>query len=353
MKPNRLFAILLCGVLLSACTHFPFIGKGVSTVEITENIAEEPTAAESTSIPDDTSVDKTESSSPDDFGKNARQYLNVLAGSIGDRLSGSKNAAAAADYITSVFTEIGYHVEAQPFTGYNNDEESSFKSSNIIAVKQGLSDQQIIVGAHYDSVDENGSRGADDNASGVAVMLETARRVFDMDTSYTIVFVAFGGEEEGLWGSANYVDQLNFSKKKNIIGMINLDCLIAGDKAYIYGNEGPGSMRDWMLQDAKEQGLKVEGKTDEELFNEDGTPCECSDFDAFEKSHIPYAYFEATDWDLSEDGMIQVNPRYGNDGEIRHSKYDTIEYIDKTFPGRIEDHLKVFSRLLFDLVIHY
>jgi len=167
------------------------------------------------------------------------------------------------------------------------------------------------------------------------------------------VFAAFGAEEEGLWGSANYVDQLKSSERKNIIGMINLDCLIAGDKAYVYGNDGPGSMRDWVLDDAKQQGLKIEGKTDEDLFNEDGIPRECSDFDAFEKSNIPYAYFEATDWDLSPDGMVQVDPQYGVDGKIRHTKYDTLGYIDQNFPGRIDDHLKVFVTLLYDLVTQY
>jgi alkaline phosphatase isozyme conversion protein len=353
MKTNRVLILFMCMAMLTACVHFPFSGNDEINTQITQAASDEPIIVETYSMVDDTPSGGLETSSPTDFGKNARLYLEDLSGDIGDRISGSENASKAAKYIEGVFEKIGYSTESQQFTGYDDYEETNFNSLNIIAVKQGLSDQQIIVGAHYDSVDEDGSQGADDNASGVAVMLETAERVFAEETPYTIVFVAFGGEEEGLWGSTNYVDQLDFSKKNNIIGMINLDSLIAGDKTYIYGNEGPGSMRDWMLQDAKKQGFEVEGKTDEELYNEDGTPCECSDFDAFEKSHIPYAYFEATDWDLSPDGMTQVDPQYGSNGEIRHTEYDTIEYIEKTFPGRIDDHLNVFSKLLYDLVTHF
>jgi len=345
MKPHRLFVFLVCMMLLSSCTFFQFSNTDGINHEETETVTGE--------LVTETSIIETAVPIQAAFGKNARLHLEVLAGEIGDRLSGSGNETSAAGYITSVFEEIGYTTETQWFMAYDDYEGTSFGSSNIVAVKQGKSDQQIIVGAHYDSVDDDGSQGADDNASGVAVLLETAERVFDKQTPYTIVFVAFGAEEEGLWGSAHYVDQLKRSEQKKIIGMINLDCLIAGDKVYVYGNEGTGSMRDWVLADAKQHGVKMEGRTDEDMFNEDGTPCECSDFDAFERSNIPYAYFEATDWDLSPDGMVQVDPQFGVDGEIRHTEFDTIDYIDKTFPGRIDDHLKVFATLLYDLVTQF
>lgn len=345
MKRHRLFICLICMMLLSSCAHFSFSNTDGIDHDETETVTGEIAAA--------TSIVGTATPEQASFGKSARLHLKVLAGEIGDRLSGSGNETSAADYITDVFEKIGYTTETQWFMAYDDYEGASFGSSNIVAVKQGESDQQIIVGAHYDSVDDDGSQGADDNASGVAVLLETAERVFNEPTPYTIVFVAFGAEEEGLWGSAHYVDQLKRSEKKKIIGMINLDCLIAGDKVYVYGNEGAGSMRDWVLADAKKHGVKMEGRTDEDMFNEDGTPCECSDFDAFEKSNIPYAYFEATDWDLSPDGMIQVDPQYGIDGEIRHTEFDTISYLDETFPGRIDDHLKVFTTLLYDLITQF
>lgn len=353
MRLSKLISLVCCAALLSACAYFPSLFGNKPNSEASETITNEPAAV--TSEIEITSAEPKASPtlSTISFGQSARGHLEVLAGEIGDRLAGSGNETLAAEYIQGVFEEIGYLTEIQYFSAFDYDYGASFTSTNIIAVKKGLSDQQIIVGAHYDSVEDDGSQGADDNASGVAVLLETAERVFNMETPYTIVFAAFGAEEEGLWGSENYVDQLNGFERKNIIGMVNLDCLIAGDKTYVYGNEGEGSMRDWLLEDAKQQGLKIEGKTDEDMFNEDGTPCECSDYDAFEKSNIPYAYFEATNWDLSPDGMVQVDPQFGVDGEIRHTEFDTIGYIDETFPGRIDDHLKVFTTLLYDLVTQY
>ena len=347
MKSIRLLALLACMLFLTACVLSSFSEADDATTQeleiSTENLI--PTT-DSTGL-------QTETLSQNKFGQNARRYLEVLAGEIGDRLAGSGNEISASDYIQSKFEAFGYTTEIQWFTAYDDYEGVSIGSSNVVAIKPGLSDQQIIIGAHYDSVNDDGSQGADDNASGVAVLLETAELVFDKETPYTIVFVAFGAEELGLWGSAYYVDELNQSEQNKIIGMVNLDCLIAGDKAYVYGNEGPGSMRDWLLKDAQQKGLEVEGKTDEDMFYEDGSPCECSDFDAFEKENIPYAYFEATNWDLSPDGMVQVDPQYGVDGEIRHTEFDTIEYIDETFPGRIDTHLNTFITLLYDLVTQY
>jgi len=117
------------------------------------------------------------------YGQSAREYLEVMAGDIGDRLSGSGNETLAAEYIQSVFEEIGYTTRIQDFSAYDYGDGVSFASTNIIAIKKGLSDRQIIVGAHYDSVEQNGSQGADDNASGVSVLLETAERVFERGDS--------------------------------------------------------------------------------------------------------------------------------------------------------------------------
>jgi hypothetical protein len=136
---------------------------------------------------------------------------------------------------------------------------------------------------------------------------------------------------------------------ENTIGMINLDSLIAGDRTYLYGNAGPGSMRDWILQAAKERGFELEGRTAQELDSPDGTPCNCADYGPFQAAGIPFAYFEATNWDLGEeDGMTQTDTQFGARGAIRHTAYDTVSYIDKSFPGRIDDHLRVFVTLLVD-----
>lgn len=286
-------------------------------------------------------------------GKIARQYLQVIAGEIGHREPGSEEEQQTAEYIMGVFEEIGYSPVVQDFSFYNEDEEQTLYSRNVIATKKGQSEQIIVVGAHYDSAYEKGTLGADDNASGVAVMLEVAGKVQRLDPPYTILFIAFGAEEYDLNGSRYFVDNLSQIERQNVAGMFNLDSLIAGDKTYIYGNHGPGTMRDWVLEDAASLGFELEGKTAQDMNNEDGSPCECADYDPFEKAGIPFAYFEATNWELSPDAMIQVDPQFGRRGEIRHTKFDTIDYIDATFPRRIDNHLNLFVTLLFHLITRY
>lgn len=73
--------------------------------------------------------------------------------------------------------------------------QNSRSSQNIEVVKKGESEKIIIVGAHYDSA---GTHGVDDNGSGVAVALENALRMIDVETQYTIRYVFFGAEEIGM-----------------------------------------------------------------------------------------------------------------------------------------------------------
>jgi Zn-dependent M28 family amino/carboxypeptidase len=103
----------------------------------------------------------------------------------------------AADYITRQFQELGYKVRAD-------------EVFNIIA-----GNGNFIVGAHYDVVP--GSPGADDNASGVAALLEIARVV----QRPRLQFIAFNLEEDGLVGSTHFVRQL----KAPIAGMVSLEML--------------------------------------------------------------------------------------------------------------------------------
>ena len=287
------------------------------------------------------------------YGGLARQHLQAIAGEIGQREPGTAEERQTAQYIQSVFAGLGYSPEIQEFSVYDEEEDEEFTSANVIAVKPGLSERVLVVGAHYDSAYERGSYGADDNASGVAVLLESAELLKELETPYTLQFVAFGAEEFDLDGSYAFVERLSRAERQAIVGMVNLDSLIAGDKTYVYGNAGPGTLRDWVLEDAIRWNFDLEGRTAAELNNPDGSPCECADYDAFESAGIPFAYFEATNWDLAPDAMTQVDLRYGDRGKIRHTEYDTIEYIDATFPGRIDHHLNLFVTLLVDLLSGY
>lgn len=123
---------------------------------------------------------------------------------------------------------------------------------NVIGIIPGrdkaLRDEAIVIGAHYDHLGRGGEsslapdsteihHGADDNASGTSSLLELARQMRKAkDNKRTIIFIAFGGEEEGLLGSKAYVENPAFPLE-NTIAMINMDMVgrLKNDKLTIGG----------------------------------------------------------------------------------------------------------------------
>jgi Zn-dependent M28 family amino/carboxypeptidase len=91
-----------------------------------------------------------------------------------------------------------------------------------VAEKKGMTfpDRVYILGAHYDTV--SGSLGADDNASGVAVLLEVGRNIQTVPLECTVRLIAFSLEEYDYVGSTHYVGNLRKGEEK-ILGMISLE----------------------------------------------------------------------------------------------------------------------------------
>lgn len=279
-------------------------------------------------------------------GEVAYEHLVALSDGIGQRIAGSAEEVEAKDYIFEQFEELGFETTEQPFSYTRRG--TSYSSANVIAVKPGKSAEEVIVGAHYDSVSVG--KGADDNASGVAVMLEAAEVLKNIRTPYTIKFVAFGAEEVGLQGSKYYVSQMNEEEIDNTVAMINLDSLAVGDKMYVYGgyqDDGQGWLRDQILNIAGKQKLDIETNPGLNPDYPAGTTGLWSDHVFFVLEGIPYAYYEATNWELGDlDGYTQTV----KDGGIWHTEKDTIEYIEENYPGRIQEHLSTFSDSLIDIL---
>lgn len=125
---------------------------------------------------------------------------------------------------------------------------------NVVAEKTGLEypDSVYIIGGHYD-VYTSGAPGADDNASGTAGVMETARALSLYDYDKSIRFICFSGEELGLVGSAYYAEQAAIFDE-NILAMINLDMISHSAT----GTEDPeiwyaiNSFSGWMADDLQE-----------------------------------------------------------------------------------------------------
>jgi hypothetical protein len=142
------------------------------------------------------------------------------------RYSASHDLARAN--IVAKFQQYGLSVELDPFT-YN-----STTYYNVVATKLGNSfpDEEYIIGAHYDSV---ACPGADDNGSGTALVLEAARIISQYPSEYTIRFIAFDREEQGLIGSDAYATE---HAADTIHGMISADMVsydTGGNHCRMYG----------------------------------------------------------------------------------------------------------------------
>lgn len=105
---------------------------------------------------------------------------------------------------------------------------------NVIAHLPNVKQPKLIIGGHYDSVEN--SPGANDNASGTAVLLGLARQLAKSPEAQQIWFMAFDGEEDGLKGSEAFVNQAGSKFLANLKGMINFDMVGVNSRLLIDGS---------------------------------------------------------------------------------------------------------------------
>lgn len=186
---------------------------------------------------------------------------------FGPRPPGSQNLSLCRQYIVDTLVSSGWNVTLQNFTYLD------VECANIIAKWRSHNNASIIVGAHYDtrphatSDPDPANRqkpilGANDGASGVAVVLELARVLPDRVKSITEL-VLFDAEDSGdingwqyIVGSTYYVDQLSIQRKEEIEAMILLD--IVGDAELRLPREGSStkSLQDFVWSVAHEIGYQ-------------------------------------------------------------------------------------------------
>lgn len=275
----------------------------------------------------------------------AMNYLMALD-QLGARIAGTQTEKMAADYIVKELESMGYTIKREGFTY-----QDTFESENIIAEKKGTGTQTVIIGAHYDSV--GASKGTDDNGSGVAVALRVAKTLAKQETVHTLKFVFFGAEEVGLEGSSHYASQMTRDEIKDTLLMVNLDSLIAGDIAYVYGNPNEqGKYRDYVLDLARENQLILTNQPGKNPDYPAGTTGPYSDHAPFEALGMSFIYFESTNWDMGKkDGYTQSSPDQGAEGNYWHTKYDNFKDIEKAFPGRPAERLNMVATILEKLLV--
>ncbi|MBI2279991.1 MAG: M28 family peptidase, partial [Bacteroidetes bacterium] len=125
--------------------------------------------------------------------------------------------ANALNWLINKYTSFGYtDIEIDTFT-YSSD-----FAYNLIVTKTGTlyPNRFVIIDGHYDT--KNGP-GANDNGSGISIILETARLLKGIDTEFSVKFINFSAEEVGLVGSSHYVSNVVVPQNLDIKILLNID----------------------------------------------------------------------------------------------------------------------------------
>ncbi len=193
-------------------------------------------------------------------------------------------------------------------------------STNIISLyksNNNTEDKCVVVGAHYDGVD---TPAANDNASGIAVILEIATALSDQNVHlpFDVKFIAFGAEEIGLLGSTAYINSLSRKENQSVIAMINYDMV------------GVGEYFEFLTVEETDN-IQLIGVAQNALEKMGYTP-EISNTERSDHAPFSYAGIQAVD--------IQMSP-----AEYYHTDMDTIETIQ---PDILMNMCELGTRLLID-----
>ena len=143
-------------------------------------------------------------------------YLNEFE-ELGIKELGTSALDNTQNWLLDKYNNYGYtDITVDPFSYFGNS------TANVIVKKEGCTypNTYVIVDGHYDT--RNGP-GTNDNGTGTAIILEMARLLKDVQTEYSILFIHFSGEEDGLKGSQHYVDNTVIPQNMDIKVVFNID----------------------------------------------------------------------------------------------------------------------------------
>jgi aminopeptidase YwaD len=181
------------------------------------------------------------------FHGNHYQYITSLQDSTLDKIYSAKAVIRIDKKLTASVSTISYNINSffVSASGWKPEQKLKFrmdqkllenyKSGNVIGIIPGQEepDSIILITAHYDHLGRMGKKtyfpGANDNASGISMLLELADHYSKQNNRYTFAFIAFAAEEAGLLGSSYFVKNPLFPLS-SIKLMINLDLVGTGDE---------------------------------------------------------------------------------------------------------------------------
>jgi len=297
-----------------------------------------------------------------EHGYIAVSYIEFINDNLYARVPFSYRELEAALWLVDEFLAMGYdeaYIEIQEFSkGEDGDagqwvrhsrdtdagqwimggSEPRYYSQNVILTVPGQSERKIIVGAHYDTLPYP---GASDNASGMALLLESAQRMLNEENYYTIVYVFFGAEEVGLVGAHVFVESLSDEQSDLIEFMVNADVLFEGPYLMYGVGRGRGVITSEFTDYVSEIALGVQERHGVELFTRPELVFAGSDHLPFKwAGHYVVVLFGM---DKREDGSWMTR--------VLHSPYDDFHHINEQWPGKIGRNMRYFSIFLEDMLL--
>lgn len=298
---------------------------------------------------------------PEKMGSIAEQQLRHIATYYPGRMAGSPADMLTADYLQQQFSQMGYHSNTRRFNTryawYQQDGQITWRTvdaTSVIAAREGEVPQQILIIAHSDSVlpysevdvQKNlgglSDQGADNNASGLGIMLELAERLRAEKLHYSLRFLALSGEEIGQRGSEDYLARLKPQEKHNTLLVINLDSLIVGNHlTFSSGRNTPQTVarqtRDRALALAKRHGINVIGMTDHH-----------AEISPFDREGFPLLTVTTSDGPAAQ---LPTVLKQHFPAELRNqAQRDNLNFIDHWLPGRITSRTHNTVTILLPLI---
>lgn len=245
----------------------------------------------------------------------AMEHIRLLSEQIGTRPGGSEAEEEATEYIAATFREYGYSVYRQSDIPIR---ETGRTTQNVHAVRHADAEKNdgrcVLVGAHYDSIGRgHRSPGANDNGTGVAVMLEVARVVAELPLPYRLQLVAFGAEERQgptfdhhHYGSRAALQRYAAGPQSSRLeAVISVDMVGVGDTLYVRNmNVADGWLVRHFQHSGRRLGLELPYKED---------PRGCSDHEPFELYGIPSIWLERlpdSDYHSPRDRFENISPTH-------------------------------------------
>lgn len=285
------------------------------------------------------------------------------------RDAGTIDEYNAALYIENLFIDLGLqsYIDNEyliDFEYINPYDKKTYTSYNVAGVLSGFNTngEQIIIGAHYDNIYKpkginiTGGQGAYDNGSGIGALAQVAHQLKDKTLPVDVIFVAFGAEEMGLFGSRFMANNMTQEDIDNTILMINLDSISCGDYLYIYTDDVKTYHEHYMLEVA--QSMNIDIKTAPKDKKAMPTPNEFSelnyshtffysDHSSFMKVGIDVAFFVGYNF---ESGLLppMESAIYPN---IMHTTNDTLEETYSMYGEQINIRIDGVANLVTQIIM--